>query len=423
MSGALRALTISGRGPKRDGRSGGTGRINQELAKLSLSPFNPEFGPAPEFTRTEFGPAPQFVAPKRPEFRTERGIPNVSELDAAIARIRGRETGTSAGELAGLEGLFEAADPTSRLAAVRKQLETVIGPEALSKAIAGGFGRGPAAAEATAKAGASLSLPILESSFAAKSVANQFKVALEQARFGREQSQQRELFESVLNKVNAGISIESLNAQERQVLAQFNLSAAGQESQFNLTSSGTRAQFNLAQAGAESQFDLSAAGLQSEREIARSNIGLSTQDRTFNLLDQLRVIREGNLNRAAAAANRPIQNLRAKGGGGGGGLSAPPGVTDLQRAQTSLLNQQSNAIRVASIRAGKQQFSPVAATPGVLTGGINDPRGTGAVGGPSTAGSGVIFRGGKIINAPSISAVASKVPSKRLTGLGPQVFA
>ena len=413
MAAAERALTISGRGGPIRRRAGGgtvTRRIEQQLAQLSQSPFEPQFGPAPKFTSAKF------VAPERPEFRTERGIPNVSELDAAIARIRGRETGTSAGELAGLEGLFEAADPTSRLAEVRKQLETVIGPEALNKAIAGGFGRGPAAAEATAKAGASLTLPILESSFAAKSVANQFKVALEQARFGREQSQQRELFESVLNKVNAGISIESLNAQERQVLAQFNLSAAGQESQFNLT-----------QAGTESQFDLSAAGLQSEQELARSNIGLSTQDRTFNLLDQLRVIREGNLNRAATAANRPIQNLGARSGGSAGGLSGPPEVTDLQRAQTNLLNQQSDAIRVSSIRAGKQQFSPVAATSGVLTRGINDPRGTGAVGGPSTSGSDVIFSGGKIINAPSVSSVASKVaskvPSKRLTGLGPQVFA
>ncbi|KKK63965.1 hypothetical protein LCGC14_2988980, partial [marine sediment metagenome] len=126
-----------------------------------------------------------------------------------------------------------------------------------------------AAAEATAQAGASLTLPILESSFAAKGLANQFKVALEQARFGREQSQQRDLLDSVLNKVNAGISIESLNAQERSTLAQFNLSSAGSESQFNLS-------------GAE---------LQSNREIAKSNIGLSTQDRTLALLNQLRTIR------------------------------------------------------------------------------------------------------------------------------------
>ena len=363
MAAAERALTISGRGGPIRRRVGGgnvSSRIRQQLATLSQSPFEPQFGPAPEF-----------VTPERPQFRTDRGIPNVGELDAAIANIRGRETGTSAGELAGLEGLFEAADPTSRLAEVRKQLETVIGPEALNRAIAGGFGRGPAAAEATTKAGAALTLPILESSFAAKGLANQFKVALEQARFSREQSQQRELFESVLNKVNAGISVESLNAQERQVLAQFNLSAAGQESQFNL-------------AGAE---------LQSNQEVARSNIGLSTQDRTFALLDQLRVIREGNLNRAAANTGGSLVNLGARSGGGGGGLSAPPEISALDRAKTSFLNTQRNATRVASIRAGQQQFSPVAPAPGVLSGG-------GLSLGLSSSPGGVI---------PSTSSIASKV--------------
>ena len=362
MAAAERALTISGRGGPIRRRVGGgnvSSQIQREIAKLSSSPFEPQFGPAPEF-----------VAPERPQFRTDRGIPNVGELDAAIANIRGRETGTSAGELAGLEGLFEAADPTSRLAEVRKQLETVIGPEALNRAIAGGFGRGPAAAEATTKAGAALTLPILESSFAAKGLANQFKVALEQARFSREQSQQRDLVESVLNKVQAGISVESLNAQERQVLAQFNLSSAGSESQFNL-------------AGAE---------LQSNQEVARSNIGLSTQDRTFNLLDQLRTIREGNLNRAATTANRPTQTFRAS-GSQGPGLSAPPEISALDRAKTNLLKTQSNAARVASIRAGKQQFSPVAPTPGVLSGG-------GLSLGLSSSPGGVI---------PSTSSIASKV--------------
>ena len=361
MAAAERALTISGRGGPIRRRAGGgnvSSRIRQQLKALSQSPFAPQFGPAPEF-----------VAPDRPNFQTNRGVPFASELDEAIAGVRGRDTATSAGELAGLEGLFEAADPTSRLAEVRKRLETVIGPEALNKAIAGGFGRGPAAAEATAQAGASLTLPILESSFAAKGLANQFKVALEQARFGRERSQQRDLLDSVLNKVNAGISIESLNAQERQVLAQFNLSSAGSESQFNL-------------AGAE---------LQSNQEIARSNIGLSTQDRTFALLDQLRTIREGNLNRAAANTGGSLVNLGARSGGRGQGLSAPPEISALDRARTSLLKTQRNATRVASIRAGKQQFSPLPASPGVLTsGGINDPAGTGAA-------------------RPSVSTSASKV--------------
>ncbi len=394
MPAALRALTISGRGPRRNRTGGGnvSSRIRQELARLSSSPFEPQFGPAPEFTQA------QFITPERPEFRTERGIPNVGELDAAIANIRGRKTGTSAGELAGLEGLFEAADPTSRLAEVRKQLETVIGPEALNRAIAGGFGRGPAAAEATTKAGAALTLPILESSFAAKGLANQFKVALEQARFSREQSQQRDLLDSVLNKVQAGISIESLNTQERSVLAQFNLSAAGQESQFNLT-----------QAGTESQFDLNAAGLQSEREIARSNIGLSTQDRTLALLDQLRTIREGNLNRAQSAANRPIQNLGAR-GGGTTGLSAPPEISALDRAKTNLFNTQSEATRVASIRAGKQQFGPSPiGSPGVLVSGINDPGGTGAAR-PSTSplNSGVVITNRSLTGKKPVSSSFAK---------------
>ncbi|KKK72752.1 hypothetical protein LCGC14_2900720, partial [marine sediment metagenome] len=158
-------------------------------------------------------------------------------------------------------------------------------------------------------------------------------------------------------------------------------------------------------------------------EIARSNIGLSTQDRTIGLLDQLRLIREGNLKRAATSTGGSITNLGARSGGGGGGLSGPPEISALDRARTNLLNTQSNAARVASIRAGKQQFSPSPiGSPGVI-GGISDLRGTGAAGGPSTSGGGVIFSGGKIINTPSISSVASKVPSKRLTGLGPQVFA
>ena len=101
MAAAERALTISGRGgPARRaaGGAGVTSRIRKELTRLSQSPFEPQFGPAPEF-----------VAPDRPDFKTSRGVPFASELDEAIAGIRGRDTATSAGELAGLEGLFEAA--------------------------------------------------------------------------------------------------------------------------------------------------------------------------------------------------------------------------------------------------------------------------------------------------------------------------
>ena len=380
---------ISGRTPKLNLET----EITRNVDALSQSPFDPQFSPAPQFTRA------QFVAPERPEFRTERGIPNVGELDAAIARIRGRKTGTSAGELAGLEGLFEAADPTSRLAEVRKQLETVIGPEALNRAIAGGFGRGPAAAEATTRAGAALTLPILESSFAAKGLANQFKVALEQAKFSREQSQQRDLLDSVLNKVQAGISIESLNAQERQVLAQFNLSAAGQESQFN-----------LAQAGTESQFDLNAAGLQSEREIARSNIGLSAQDRTLALLNQLRSIRTGQAQINAGLAGR--------GGGGAGGVSGPSlgeqaesrrrfdeGIS-LKRSGIAAAERQAGFDRNARESAARRLR--LDATPSFSGGGINDPGGTGAAR-PSTSplNSGVVITNrsltGKKATSPSFA--------------------
>ena len=356
--------------------------ISGQIGKLSQSPFTPQFGPAPEFTQA------RFVTPERPEFRTDRGIPNVSELDAAIANIRGRETGTSAGELAGLEGLFEAADPTSRLAEVRKQLETVIGPEALNRAIAGGFGRGPAAAEATTKAGAALTLPILESSFAAKGLANQFKVALEQARFSREQSQQRDLLDSVLNKVRAGISTESLNTQERQVLAQFNLSAAGQESQFNLT-----------QAGTESQFDLSAAGLQSEQEIAKSNIGLSTQDRTLALLNQLRTIRTSQ-----AQINAGLAGRGGSGGSSGGFSRDLAGDAENKRRFESLRQDRKNAQAEASRQArfGREATATLAgnaasdarlaAAPSFVGGGLS--RGLGSSPG------GVI---------PSTSSIASRV--------------
>ncbi len=317
MAAAERALSISGRGGparRRSGGSGVTSRIRKELTRLSQSPFDPQFGPAP-----------QFIAPERPDFQTDRPVPFLSDLDSAIANVRGRDTATSAGELSGLEGLFDAADPTSRLAEVRKQLETVIGPEALNKAIAGGFGRGPAAAEATTRAGAALTLPILESSFAAKGLANQFKVALEQARFGRERSQQRDLLDSVLNKVNAGISIESLNAQERQVLAQFNLSASQGESQFNLNTSE----------------------LQSNQEVAKSNIGLSTQDRTLALLDQLRTIREGNLNRASRTTSS-ITNLGARSGTAGG-----PDI--FARAESKRRFDAQVNLRTAGIAASERQ--------------------------------------------------------------------
>ncbi len=336
---------ISGRIPKLNLET----EIARNVDALSQSPFEPQFGPAPEF-----------VAPDRPDFQTSRRVPFASELDEAIAGIRGRETATSAGELAGLEGLFEAADPTSRLAEVRKRLETVIGPEALNRAIAGGFGRGPAAAEATAQAGASLTLPILESSFAAKGLANQFKVALEQARFGREQSQQRDLLDSVLNKVNAGISIESLNAQERQVLAQFNLSSAGSESQFNLS-------------GAE---------LQSNREIARSNIGLSTQDRTLALLNQLRTIRTDQA--------RINAGLRSGGGSSGttgsifpGGVPKSegiPGFTTPASRTLATAGTEARFARQATERAATSLASDarLAAAPS-FAGGINSPGGTGGV--------------------------------------------
>ena len=357
---------ISGRIPKLNLET----EITRNVDALSQSPFEPQFGPAPEF-----------VAPDRPDFQTSRQVPFASELDEAIAGIRGRDTATSAGELQGLEGLFEAADPTSRLAEVRKRLETVIGPEALNKAIAGGFGRGPAAAEATAKAGASLTLPILESSFAAKGLANQFKVALEQARFSREQSQQRDLLDSVLNKVNAGISIESLNAQERQVLAQFNLSSAGSESQFNLS-------------GAE---------LQSNREIAKSNIGLSTQDRTLALLDQLRTIRTSQ-----AQINAGLASRGGGGGGGGGsvGLSGPPEITPLQQAQldfqkSSLASSERQARFNREATARKARLTRLAETPSFAGGGLAK--------GKSVSPGGVI---------PSTSSIASKV----LTGTPSKTF-
>ncbi|KKK64151.1 hypothetical protein LCGC14_2987100, partial [marine sediment metagenome] len=88
----------------------------------------------------------------------------------------------------------------------------------------------------------------------------------------------------------------------------------------------------------------------------------------------------GNLNRAAANTGGSITNLGARSGGGGGGLSGPPEISALDRARTSLLKTQRNATRVASIRAGQQQFSPSPiGSPGVLVrGGINDPGGTGA---------------------------------------------
>ncbi len=336
---------ISGRIPKLNLET----EIARNVDALSQSPFEPQFGPAPEF-----------VAPDRPDFQTSRRVPFASELDEAIAGIRGRDTATSAGELAGLEGLFDAADPTSRLAEVRKRLETVIGPEALNKAIAGGFGRGPAAAEATAKAGASLTLPILESSFAAKGLANQFKVALEQARFSREQSQQRDLLDSVLNKVNAGISIESLNAQERQVLAQFNLSSAGSESQFNLS-------------GAE---------LQSNREVARSNIGLSTQDRTLALLNQLRTIRTDQA--------RINAGLRSGGGSSGTTGSIFPGGVPRSEGIPGFTTPASRTLATAKTQdrftrqAGERVISSLAsdkrlAAAPSFAGGINSPGGTGGV--------------------------------------------
>ena len=377
MPAALRALTISGRGPKRTGSGNVSSRISKELNRLSPSPFEPQFGPAPEFV------APEFVAPERPDFQTSRQVPFASELDEAIAGIRGRDTATSAGELAGLEGLFEAADPTLRLQKAQDFINQIVGPRNEAAAIKAGFGRGPAALEATTRAGAELALPIVTEAGRQKSLANQFKVALEQARFSREQSQQRDLLDSVLNKVQAGISIESLNPQERSVLAQFNLSSAGSESQFNLSA-----------AGSESQFGLAGAELQSNREIARSNIGLSTADRTLALLNQLRAIRTSQAQINTGLAGRG----GSRGGGGTSGLSAPPEISALDRAKTNLFNTQSEAARVASIRAGKvvPPQGPVN-LPGVLTGPT----------GPSTAGSGVIFRNGSIVNAPSVSKVAA----------------
>ena len=287
--------------------------IAAQVSALTQSPFDPQFGPAPKF-----------VAPDRPDFQTSRQVPFASELDEAIAGIRGRETATSAGELAGLEGLFEAADPTLRLEKAREFINTIVGPANQAAAIKAGFGRGPAALEATTKAGAELALPIVTEAGRQQGLARQFQVALEQARFSREQSQQRDLLDSVLNKVQAGISIESLNSQERQVLAQFNLSSAGSESQFNL-------------AGAE---------LQSNQEVARSNIGLSTQDRTLALLNQLRTIRtdQANIN----AGLRP-------GGGGGAAPVEAPGSLGIPSAGGGVSGPTGTvASRNAAITAGRE---------------------------------------------------------------------
>ena len=288
--------------------------IAAQVSALTQSPFDPQFGPAPKF-----------VAPDRPEFRTSRGVPFASELDEAIAGIRGRDTATSAGELAGLEGLFEAADPTLRLQKAQDFINKIVGPANEAAAIKAGFGRGPAALEATTRAGVELALPIVTEAGRQQGLARQFQVALEQARFGREQSQQRDLLDSVLNKVQAGISIESLNSQERQVLAQFNLSSAGQESQFNL-------------AGAE---------LQSNQEVARSNIGLSTQDRTLALLNQLRTIRTSQ-----ATINA---GLRPSGGGGGAAPSEAPRSLGIPSAGGGVSGPTGTvASRNAAITAGRE---------------------------------------------------------------------
>jgi len=286
--------------------------IAAQVSALTQSPFDPQFGPAPKF-----------VAPDRPDFKTSRGVPFLSELDEAIAGVRGRETATSAGELAGLEGLFEAADPTLRLEKAREFINTIVGPANQAAAIKAGFGRGPAALEATTRAGAELALPIVTEAGRQQGLARQFQVALEQARFSREQSQQRDLLDSVLNKVQAGISIESLNSQERQVLAQFNLSTAGSESQFNL-------------AGAE---------LQSNQEVARSNIGLSTQDRTLNLLNQLRQIRTSQA--GINAGLRP-------GGGEGAAPSQAPRSLGIPSAGGGVSFGRAAPSNAAAIKAGRE---------------------------------------------------------------------
>lgn len=258
--------------------------IARQLSELSESPFDPQFE----------------------DIDTNRQVPFLGDLEASIATLRGRETGTTPEELSGLEGLFAAADPTLRLEKAREFVNQIVGPRNEAAAIAAGFGRGPAALEATTRAGAELALPIVTEAGRQQAIANQFKIALSQASQARGESRDRAVFEAVAAKVAQGQTTRGLNLQ--------------------------------------------ASGLESEQEIARSNIGLSTQDRTLALLNQLRTIRTSQAQINAAAVPRSVT-------GGGGGTGALPGVitgpSSLERAQTSLLNQQSEAVRVAKIRAGQ----------------------------------------------------------------------
>lgn len=338
--------------------------IKQQVSQLQGSPFVPEFGEAPKF-----------VAPERPRFRTDQKVPFLADLESSIADIRGRETVTTPEELAGLKGLFATADPTLRLQKAQEFINKIVGPRNEAAAIAAGFGRGPAALEATTRAGAELALPIVTESGRQQAIANQFKIALSQASQARGVSRDRAVFEAVAAKVRAGQNTESLNAQERSVLAQFNLSAAGSESQFNLN----------------------AAGLQSEQEINRANIGLSTQDRTIALLNQLRQIRTSQ-----AGINA---GLVTRGGGRAGGSGGTPSLTgaartqgnfqaglDLEQSRISAFERQAGFDRQAAERTARD--ARLAANPlgGVLTGGG---------GATTTTGGPVVLKGNTITNAPS----------------------
>lgn len=238
--------------------------IKNELKTLSESPFEPDF----------------------PSVDTNREVPFLGDLESSIATLRGRETGTTPEELAGLKGLFASADPTLRLQKAQDFINKIVGPRNEAAAIAAGFGRGPAALEATTRAGAELALPIVTEAGRQQAIANQFKIALSQASLARGVNRDREVFEAVAAKVSAGQSTRSLNLQ--------------------------------------------ATGLKSEQEISRANIGLSTQDRTLALINQLRALRtsQAGINASASGGGGVIR--RSSGAGGGG-----PGLEETSRAQSN----------------------------------------------------------------------------------------
>jgi len=247
---------------------------------LSDSPFAPDFAP----------------------IDTKREVPFLGDLESAISDIRGRKTATTPEELAGLEGLFKTADPTLRLQKAQEFINQIVGPRNEAQAIAAGFGRGPAALEATTRAGAELALPIVTESGRQQAIANQFKIALSQAAQARGTSRDRAVFEAVAAKVAQGQTTRGLNLQ--------------------------------------------ATGLQSEQEISRANIGLSTQDRTLALLNQLRQIQASQ----AQIRARPIQRFGSTTGAQRDTLSRL-GPSRSERARSSLLEAQAEVTRRAPGRA------------------------------------------------------------------------